>query len=159
MWSHYANNHTGAALGFKANASIGRASKVNYDEGNSLLDTFVKNVFQRLLQAIVNKENDESITKIASKRTLDIFFKYFFLKKKEWSYENEYRIALAVNSPKINTQDGVDLIKFDKQDLVSITFGINTGEKDFNHLSNLIKNTYPDILVQRAHKDGWNLKI
>jgi hypothetical protein len=73
MWAHYANNHSGIAIGLKENSVIPKPFKVEYieeDEIDKRIDKFVS-------------ENNNRDIHLAT-----ALFKY---KPKFWSYENEYR--------------------------------------------------------------------
>lgn len=159
MWSHYAKDHKGVVLGFKVNSSLGEAGKVNYDEGNLLLGRFLESMSKVLIRDVINDGGSNTLTDVAASKTIDVLFKYFFLKKEEWSYENEYRIVMPANHAKVKNLKEMDVVEFDKQDLLSITFGIGTPEESIRDITAIIESEYQHVSILRAYKDGWNLKI
>lgn len=159
MWSHYARDHKGVVLGFKSDSSLGEAGKVNYDEGNVLLSKFLESMCKVLIQDVTRNGRSDALTDVAASKTIDVLFKYFFLKKEEWSYENEYRIILPADHKKIKHVGVMDLVEFNKQDLLSVTFGIGTPEKNIKDINILLKDKYQHVSIHQAYKEGWNLKI
>lgn len=159
MWSHYAKDHKGVVLGFKANSSYGEAVKVNYGKGKVLLGKFLENMSRVLIQSVMKGDNSNALTGIAATNTLKVFSNYFFLKKEEWSYENEYRVLLPANDDKIIKQDSMDLVKFHNDDLKSVIFGVATPDEAIKEITALIQDKYKHVSIHKAYKDGWDLKI
>lgn len=159
MWSHYAKDHRGVVLGFKANSSFGEAGKVNYDKGKILLGRFLDNMSRVLIQSVMKGDNNDSLTDFAGTKTVDVLFNYFFLKKEEWSYENEYRVLLPANYDKIINHNSMDLVEFDKNDLQSVIFGVATPDETIEEITALVQDKYKHVSIQKAYKDGWDLKI
>jgi hypothetical protein len=157
MWSHYAKDHTGIVLGFKSKSIIGKAEKVIYGEGNSLLNRFLEKMFRLLIRDAIN-ENDTSTDDLAN-ITIEIFSNYLFFKRQEWSYEKEYRLVLPSDDPTIKTTKTMDFIGFNIEDLHSITFGIATPEDEIDKITKIIQEKYEHTLIYKAYKEGWNLRI
>ena len=121
MWTHYAENHSGFIVGFDE-------KKVR----DSLLFHF---------GAKVEYPDNLTFPKIQpSMSDLELFYKRFFVKSKDWSYENEFRLINDFRDPdkkrvlnypieliaeviigfKINLVDKNKIIKFCKQNNISL---------------------------------------
>jgi len=159
MWSHYAKDHKGVVLGFKGNSSFGEAGKVNYDKGSLLLGRFLENMSRGLIQSVIKNDNSDSLSNQAASKTASVLFKYFFLKKEEWSYENEYRVILPANYDKIINHNTMDIVEFDPNDLKSVIFGVATPDKTVKEITALVQDKYKHVSLHKAYKKGWELKI
>lgn len=154
MWSHYAGNHTGACLIFKAdvtkkdkpsltlkdigNNSVGglQFEKIDYS-GNKIPIDFFRSLFTLNKKTLItewytdefgNKSVCEDIlTNLESKRIeyWDKICKIHTLKKHDWMYEDEYRIVLYDTFSQY-TEQGSRTFKYNFEDLDGIIFGINT---------------------------------
>ncbi|HAS6248797.1 TPA: DUF2971 domain-containing protein [Vibrio vulnificus] len=161
MWSHYAKDHKGVVLKFKCDSTFELAKKVKYGEGENLLSIFLNNAVRTLVRAVVseNEQVIDKITDITSDRMLALFTNYFYLKMDEWKYEDEYRLVLGKNNPKVHylPEPDIDVIKFLPSELDGIIFGVSAVKNDLIH--QILAEKYPDTQVQYAKKEGWSLKI
>ena len=106
MWAHYAKSHTGICVEFDANASffngqykdsyanIGKIKKVHY-------------AIKRPLFVNPTEMSDDT--------------DFWFIKSKDWSYENEYRILLPVEHAIY--ENNMLFYKINKKIIKSVTLG------------------------------------
>ena len=122
MWSHYADKHKGICIEYNIskifidnNSTI---RKVNYD----------KNMVEEKMDYIKRfsdiKIGDKNITKL---------LELFYIKSKEWEYEDEYRILYYDATANSN---GITI----KLPIKSIYFGTETSEEDKKLIYDIIKN-------------------
>lgn len=122
MWSHYADKHKGICIEYNIskifidnNSTI---RKVNYD----------KNMVEEKMDYIKRfsdiKIGDKNITKL---------LELFYIKSKEWEYEDEYRILYYDATANSN---GITM----KLPIKSIYFGTETSEEDKKLIYDIIKN-------------------
>lgn len=159
MWSHYANEHRGVVIQFNKKLSLGEPIKVDYYNGHQSLNNF----FNVAFALIVKKEassgfSEENIDKI-SDVTLEVMYKYFFMKMSEWEYENEYRIVYERNHQKIiSINNDLDVINIEDGDIECITIGSSVSPLRARRLKLLIQSSFPKIEVKHYRRVGWELR-
>ncbi|QUM75536.1 DUF2971 domain-containing protein [Moritella sp. 24] len=159
MWSHYADEHRGVVVKFKSNPSIGIPKKVDYFKGHQSLNNFFNNMMALIIKKEARSGFSDSHSNVASELTVRAMFKYFFMKRAEWSYENEYRIVYRKCSERIvNINDNLDVVKFDEKDIESVIIGSSVTPHRAKRLKLLISRRIPHVKVTKYQIVGWNLK-
>jgi hypothetical protein len=115
MWSHYAENHTGAVLAFEpcieSGSELGAAKAVYYSSEVYTATSLEK--FVAFLTSQRPKPNNEMA-----------FQRSAFTKSLDWGYEEEWRILTK------DTREGLFSDRpFDQKELVAIYFGCRTSAK------------------------------
>ena len=164
MWSHYASYHTGACIGFKADSSISKqCQQVDYGHGSTILRNFVNHLVRIIITRIdvlsQNVHFADIFSDKAADETLNVFIEYLYLKRKEWNYEQEFRLVLPKTSGMIEYNAQMSLIEFNKNDLEEIIPGSKMKQEQVDELSAFIKQKYPGVLVKKAIKQGWELQF
>ena len=154
MWSHYAELHKGIVFEFNLNSFSSHIHKVEYG----------KNYLQKELQSnikdvIRNIKNDAPEDEKMYESFFEILKRYLYVKKKDWSYENEWRVILQNDDSRLIQKDELTTVSFESSDLISITFGINTSPQDEENITKLAYEHSPSITLKRAYMDGWDLII
>jgi hypothetical protein len=113
MWSHYANDHRGICLCFQfsngwISQNIHKVKYVNEIEPISVFDVDIES------------------------KVRDVLYKKFDI----WTYEQEYRILLNVNSFEKR------VVNFEKTDLKKVIFGLRINREDATSVYNNIKINY-----------------
>ena len=102
LWSHYADNHAGIALGFDVAPDL--LTKITYPKDKPKLSDFLRE----------NGELDPTVGTLAAS-----------VKANEWAYEREHRLILGISDPK-DRVSGLHFVEFgDKIKLKEIIFGAN----------------------------------
>lgn len=141
MWSHYAEFHKGICLGFKAVNKDGllyfeveeivTKSEPDLNKHAPLFKVYYSDSFPEPFNGL--KDDDKEI------------FKFLITKYGDWNYENEYRSILWYDDVKKKN------IKFRKDILKEIIFGISTPEAVKNSITELVNKIYI--------KQGFNVKL
>ena len=126
MWSHYAHKHKGLCIKFK--------SQDNPFNNARKINYTKKLPTIDLYNWIVNNNDKE-------------FYKLFTSKLKLWKYEKEYRI--------LNSKEN-QLLKYNREAIESIYFGINATEVD---MSKIIKIFDKKIDFYKARQDTSQYKV
>lgn len=164
MWSHYANYHTGVCIGFKADSSIFKqCQKVDYGNGLTILNGFINHLVRVIVKNIDILSKNAHFADIfsgkAADETINVFTEYLYMKRKEWNYEQEYRLVLPKTTDIIEHTEKISLIEFNKNDLEEIILGSKMSPDNIKELSDFIKQNYPGTLVKKAIKQGWELQF
>ena len=167
MWSHYADYHQGAVLcfDFSNDPQFSNIKKVEYDKDGKQLSNFVDNMFKLFTNYLVNssKPVDQVLSSVDSliehpkfSNILSVFFDsklmpFFFLKKKDWNYENEFRLVLN----KHKTNDG--FLTFKNESLKEVILGAKCQYDMQNGIIETIQKKFSDAQVYRATKRNGEL--
>ncbi|ASU24132.1 hypothetical protein CCZ37_16615 [Vibrio qinghaiensis] len=168
MWSHYADDHKGAVIGFKkfeGKGFVKNAKRVDYRNGSKKFKEFSSKLFEVLVQYFIKEEQDAHVSNKREKlvvnaltsSTLKFFTSYFFFKKNEWNYEKEHRLVLRCDSSDISQNGGVETISFDTSEVCEIIFGVKADTEVVHSCSLLAKEKYPEVHVYQMEKVGWSL--
>lgn len=111
MWAHYANNHKGFCLVFdekklRDSRLFGMGGNVNYSEDLPKIDPRM--------------------------RGMEKAFEQTYTKSKDWSYEEEYRLA-KYYFPKVAEKED-RIIKYPKESLLEVILGMKITENDRNEI-------------------------
>lgn len=164
MWSHYADFHKGVCVGFKEDSFIAKqCRKVDYGDGSTVMNNFINHLVYFLVKNIdIFSKNSHFADVFSSKAadiTLRVFIEYLYIKRKEWDYEQEFRLVLSKLSDIIRHTEEMSFIEFNKGDVAEVILGSKMEESKFEELFGFIKQNYPDILVKKAIKQGWDLRF
>jgi hypothetical protein len=133
MWSHYANNHNGICLIFDRSCN----------------EPFADFSLERFSRNKVDYDNYVPINYLKSKR--EGIERLFFTKSADWEYEKEYRYVL---------KEKYGFVKFNKQFLKGIIFGLNVNVENIERLKKLcLKSNYEDLLFGHFKKEKLNMKL
>lgn len=128
MWAHYADSHKGICI------------KYHFPNSISITGAEDPNRFSYFQDV---RYSNEDISKYSAQDTIDLY-SAFFLKGKQWEYENELRFLYFDT----NGKEGYDTIKI-KNCIEAIYFGLKCSKED--------KFTIMNILRDRAHiKENLN---
>lgn len=153
MWSHYANYHQGICLRFR---SFKRRCEKNGSKDDILInlglmvegcDYYLLNLYSpntgKIAATTVFSEVDciddlpESVNYFDESRAIKMY-KFLLTKFSDWKYENEYRIMVSNNI----LENG--LLKYQKNDLEGIIFGLRINHKNARLVYKTIKKNYLD---------------
>lgn len=168
MWSHYAEQHKGAVIGFNKSDHSGfiRDSKlVDYKNGKIKFEKFSAKLVDLLFKDLItnddklyDKSHEERLIDMLTNSTLNFFKSYFFFKKNEWNYEKEHRLVLRCDSNDIKKSGSIDTISFDTSDICEIIFGVKADLEIVRNCSKISKEKYPKAELYQMEKLGWNLE-
>jgi hypothetical protein len=145
MWSHYAENHTGAVLEFEASeegdSALKKAERIRYSAKMPRLMTE-----QGLVQFFSGQ---------ARLNPNAVMHDSIYVKASDWSYEKEWRIWLA--NTDVN-QQFIDL-EFDATDFLGIKFGCRMSDEYRKVLLKIIGEKYPNATTERASKSAREFSL
>lgn len=115
MWAHYADNHTGFAVGFNTETDF----------------FFRRSNDPKLCGELTNViYSDTSPTVYFDPGIMEIPKELFFTKTTKWSYEREWRMIRMLSAADDVVEDKIHLFKVDPESVVSVTFGQKFPESD-----------------------------
>ncbi|MGP8329362.1 MAG: DUF2971 domain-containing protein [Methanosarcinaceae archaeon] len=123
MWSHYADNHQGICLRFRSNQAADR----HFLTLNSTVSPFFKVEYKDDFPPEVNMFDNNRHQAIS---------KFLVTKYSDWGYEKEYRMLLFEDKLEKGT------IKYKKEDLEGIIFGLKIEPKNVERIYNTIDEKY-----------------
>lgn len=133
MWSHYSNEHKGICIEYDAS---------NFKKLNSNIE---KLIFKKV--GYISKVSFGHYKHIFESRDLDLtnsrFISLFYLKHKNWQYENEYRFIADTKEEYIYLP------------IKAIYFGMNASNEDIELIINLVKDD--NIKYYKMNSDKNNL--
>lgn len=132
MWSHYAGNHQGICLRFRS------MRYGNNKENNDYESPFLTVTYEKEVSTQVNLF-DENINARVNQFLLNKF--------KDWTYEEEYRIIICNDDVgKVLSEDEFKsgLVKYQKEDLEGIVFGMKTNHENAKLVYETVKKNYLD---------------
>jgi hypothetical protein len=139
MWSHYADHHRGVVLELQPKIqkdSVLLASRpVKYSDERPLI--------YKTLRDLLEKSFFMSLENSSTKTMEDLVF----TKRSEWSYEDEYRLAIP---GLINSGSSVAYMPFYSEELVRIYFGCRMTDAQKAALKGLARNLNPAVKFSRA---------
>lgn len=112
MWSHYSASHTGFSIEFSEKFMDAELTEVIYTDERPLL-TF---------------EEIEASS-----------FPTFHYKSTSWRYENEWRLIKLLIESDSSPKAGIDLFKFTKEAVISVTFGCDASEKTKENVLKILR--------------------
>ncbi len=136
LWSHYANNHKGAIIGFRCvpqiDSAFCAAIRVDYASKKPTLGTL-----------------DEWVKHIANQKRMNIdecYMSMLFTKSDDWKYEKEWRYVL----PAQDKDKGADFRSFDQKEIAEIVLGCRIEQDEMDRIQTLCRNRYPNIHLLQA---------
>jgi hypothetical protein len=121
MWTHYAVNHTGFALGFDATHPWFPPS------GSAVRGALCRRVMYKTTRHDVNHPDEQAV---------------FFRKARCWAYEDEYRIVKDItNAWDLETESVDALAHFPASALVSVTLGARCQPPTIGKILLILRNT------------------
>lgn len=150
MWSHYADNHTGAVIKFKCvpeiDSGLCGAKKVKYSVNMpklSILDFVIDNYVK------ANHIQELIVNEILLTKSID------------WQYEQEWRVILFPRDDKSNLPDKeqYDDIGIFEQELDSIYLGCKMKLEDRESIIDVVKNNRPNMKVFQTTTDNNEFRL
>lgn len=159
MWSHYAQHHQGAVIGFdfKEEQFYPEIGMVKYESKNPLIDNLVKQGMSLMADYIqkhpadpetaldeldVLMKNDDFAKKIVWYAIKNLS-PSFFIKKYLWNNEDEYRVV------RFSEEADSGFLKFNSSSVKEIVFGINMSNSEKERVIQLIsEKKYPAKILQ-----------
>ena len=139
MWSHYAQDHTGAVVEFDSDKD--RDSPLNKAESV---------IYSKMMPRLMTEEN--MVHFFSGQWRMDpnvIMHNSIFTKAADWSYEKEWRVWLP-GTDETNIAD----IAYRREELVGIYFGCRMSDGNQTMLLNLVTRFFPHASVYRAKKSA-----
>ena len=124
MWSHYADNHQGICLCFRF--------KQHEDEKTFILDSE-----PHFLYPVKYIDDMPPQINLVDWSKAEEFVDFLCTKHSDWKYENEYRLIQWPETLSSNYK-----MKYRKEDLEGIIFGLKTSIEDMKKINTIIKSTY-----------------
>ena len=147
MWAHYAEQHTGAVLGFKPDVerdSLFLAMKdVKY--------TNQRPKFYENLKTIGPKKPQIPLEEVRALRE-----SHFYSKGTDWAYEQELRLVIPGEIPDGKTEK---FFKFYPHELSELIFGVRADNDFMKMAADAAKKLNPDIAIYHMalHQDNYSL--
>jgi len=135
MWSHYADKHKGVCLIF----DIG-------------LDCFLEDesLWDRINMNMVKYDDLKPVNYLKSKQ--DGINNLFFLKSKDWAYEEEWRIFIL--------ESNLKYLKFKKAFLKGVLFGANVKDDEISKFQKTIEfSGFNHLSLARLRKENLKLSL
>lgn len=158
MWSHYADSHRGICLRFRSLKK--RLNKKEYDyylefcysNQNEMLwlariNPFHNLYYEVIFQKIVYNNNIPEPVNLFDKDGNIKLHNFLLNKFTDWVYEEEYRMIVDPDVDKMLLSEEEfkrGLVKYQKEDLEGIIFGLKINRKDVQDVYNTIKKHYLD---------------
>lgn len=139
MWSHYANYHQGLVLGFKKleKTFFKDAKRVNYNYQQESK----RFIFNYIVKKAITIKNNQDMMDEESEKIIPYLFNYFYIKKEDWKYENEWRIVFQADDVRISQyQEKIEIVNFEQETLSEIIFGYKMDNKQKKEIIKIIKN-------------------
>jgi len=140
MWAHYANSHTGFAVGFNTETNF----------------FFRKATDPKLCGELANViYSDTAPTVYFDPGVMEIPKDLFFTKTTKWSYEREWRMIRMLSAADYVVDDTIHLFKVDSESIVSVIFGYKFPEIDKETVKSEFVKIAPNVSFMNA---GFNHK-
>ncbi|WP_084679877.1 DUF2971 domain-containing protein [Curvibacter lanceolatus] len=140
MWAHYANSHTGFAVGFDTETNF-----FSRRSNDPKLCGELTNVFY----------SDKAPTVYFEPGVMEIPKNLFFTKTTKWSYEREWRLIRMLSAADSVVDNKIHLFKVDPPSVVSIIFGQKFPEAEKESIKNELIKIAPNVSFANA---GFNHK-
>jgi len=145
MWSHYAQNHSGAVLEFDSD-----------ERKDSPFKMAERVIYSKTMPRLMNeKEMVQFLSGQWRMNPYEIVHNEIFVKADDWSYEKEWRIWL----PDRDTDRDFIYIQFDREELVGIYFGCRMSEQDRTVLLDTLMMNFPNASAYQARKSAREFSL
>jgi hypothetical protein len=145
IWSHYANKHTGARIGFEFPDGIINPFKI------------VPVQYQRQRVSVDMTQGTETeLVKRALSESMRV-------KSLAWKYEREYRmlteVHLCKNKP-LEKGGNADFISFEKDWVKHVDFGVRATPNEIQAMKEFLQKEYPSVPLRKAvfHRSDYALE-
>lgn len=131
MWSHYSNEHKGICIEYDA---------TNFKESNTKIE---KLILKKIIYT--NKIRFGNFEHIIAYNNLELdkyFLSLFYIKHKNWKYENEYRFIADTK------EEYIDL------PIKAIYFGMNASDDDIKLIKSLVKDDTVKFYKMKSDKNN-----
>jgi hypothetical protein len=150
MWAHYAQKHEGAVIEFRPmNDSMFVAGKcVEYSAMRPAMYRTPRDLLRRSFQMNLEESARE------------LLFELLFTKSSEWSYEDEYRIAIPL-ADKLGNERMWTTLAFDATELATVFLGCRMSGTDRSRVTQVARRLNPEVRVMqtRTHKYEYALEF
>jgi hypothetical protein len=149
MWAHYAEQHTGAVLGFKPDLERDSFFRVMED----VKYTNERPKFYSNLKTIGPQKPEIPLEEIRALRE-----SHFYSKGLDWAYEKELRLVIPGEITDGKTEK---FFKFYPHELSELIFGVRAGNDFMKMAADAAKKLNPDVAIYHAalHQDNYSLLI
>lgn len=151
MWSHYAQNHKGLVLGFDIKNSFFNSEESFTDFAFNLKKKFPVEGFGTIRPVEYLKKRKQ-VNYGHSVSIHDILFTKSF----HWEYEQEFRILKSIlniePAKQLSTGEKIYLIRFPKDCLKEVIFGLDTEESNKKEVEKLNETIYDSNITLRQAK-------
>lgn len=139
MWSHYANNHTGAVVEFlplpEVDSPLICAQPVRYSEKMPKLD------FSGLISV-------EQLTR----QTIEMLT---LTKSNDWGYEKEWRIVAGLR----DKSQPYEILPYAPEEVGSVYLGCKMNDDDKKEIIDIVKRKYPTAKIFQAEKHPSEFRL
>jgi Protein of unknown function (DUF2971) len=145
MWSHYAQNHSGAVLEFDSD-----------ERKDSPFKMAERVVYSKTMPRLMNeKQMVQFLSGQWRMNPYEIMHNEIFVKADDWSYEKEWRIWL----PDRDADRDFIYIQFDREELVGIYFGCRMSEQHRTALLDTLIKHFPNASACQARKSAREFSL
>lgn len=138
MWSHYADNHRGIAIGFDADNVF-----LNDNNEKITLNRVKYNLCKYKIKIVLDP---------------DELHQSLFEKSKDWEYENEWRSIRLLKDADSICGD-VHLFSFDSSIIKEIYLGANIAQNYRDSIVKLVKSKYQQTNIYQIELDNSSYKL
>lgn len=179
MWSHYANEHKGIAIGFKRSSTFSITNETSLKD-NALVEIhYGTEVFENLVKKAIRiskeyyshngwADSSNEISKMLDDAWKAVEQAYHFTKAECWKYEREVRLDAGVSKKAerglysaADPKKGYS-VRFEPSDVVAIIFGVNCHRKKINTIETIIQNkgrSWAHVKLLQARRWDFGLRI
>lgn len=147
MWAHYAEQHTGAVLGFKPDLERDSFFRIMED----VKYTNERPKFYNNLKTIGPQKPEIPLDEVRALRE-----SHFYSKGLDWAYEKELRLVIPGEIPDGKTEK---FFKFYPNELSELIFGVRADNDFMKTAADSAKKLNPDVAIYHAalHQDNYSL--
>lgn len=135
MWAHYANSHTGFAVGFNTETDFFYRRENDPKTCGELTNVIY---------------SDTAPTVYVEPGVMEIPKELFFTKTSKWHYEREWRMIRMLDAADSMVGTNIHLFKIPPESLVSVTFGHKFPEQDKKGIMDKLVSLAPHVVFTNA---------
>jgi hypothetical protein len=135
IWSHYADKHKGARIGFEFPDGITFPFKVVQ------VDYRKERIVLNLSEGLGSDHVKVALTEMLKVKSL------------AWKYEREYRLITSPKfcvSKQLQTGETADFFPFKREWVKCVDFGVRTASEEIQTMQELLRKAYPNVQLRKA---------